>query len=92
MPSEKRKPRSAKSAPAPSTKQSGTARASSPSPKKLTVPAPITCGRCLNQTSQNQTWPGEMDDFDADDYEDDGTEDLPGVEKRGALVRTKTKV
>jgi hypothetical protein len=33
-----------------------------------------------------------MDDFDADDFEDDGTEDLPGVEKRGALVRTKTQV
>lgn len=23
-------------------------------------------------------WPGDVDDWDADDYEDDGTEDLPG--------------
>jgi hypothetical protein len=44
------------------------------------------------KTTSQKTWPGEMEDFDADDYEDDGTEDLPGVEKRGALVRIKTQL
>jgi hypothetical protein len=37
------------------------------------------------------TWPG-TEEFDPDDFEDDGTEDLPGVEKRGALVRIKTQL
>jgi hypothetical protein len=43
-----------------------------------------------NSTPLSQ-WPG-TEEFDPDDFEDDGTEDLPGVEKRGALVRIKTKV
>jgi hypothetical protein len=40
------------------------------------------------------SWPGDeaFDDLDADDFEEDGTEDLPGVEEpRQARRATKPK-
>jgi hypothetical protein len=64
------------------------ARGSLPSTTPKTAGKRTTSG----PLATTNLWPGEMDDFDPDDFEDDGTEDLPGVEKRGALVRIKNQI
>ena len=81
MPNAKRKPRSACYVGDHSTTTSVNVPDSCRSHKNATAAKRITYGRSTtNLQKPLDAWPGHgADDEDPDDFEDDGTEDLPGA-------------